>query len=132
MQTTLNNIVVKELKTSSSEVRKSQDIEGLKMLKIELDTILGDINYQIDKYNCEYTQKLISGNYDWLVKAKRKKRLYGAVSQLIQNRIGFLRSKEKQQKQDSFLNIFFEKVKENIDEELFSKLVDEAILECTK
>lgn len=132
MKLTIENIIVKELQTSSEEVMKSDDLEWLQTIRFALNGILVNLNGLIDGFELKYSYEGVSGNYHWLLKVKKKKRLYGLMHETIKHRISQLKKIEKERKQKSVEKILIEKLKENTDIELFKKLAKEAELAATQ
>lgn len=119
-------ITIKELNITTQDIEKSENLDELKMLKIKLDFLIGRFSNQLEEYKLQYIEEGVSGDYDWLRRVKCKKRLYGTVSQLLQHKIGVLGKKEKEVRRNSATEILIEKIKQNMDKDLFYKLVDEA------
>lgn len=122
-------IIVKELGLTSEDVENHKDTDELKILKIKVDVLSTGLQNKLDDYNCKYKNANVSGDYEWFKRAKTKKRLYGLMSQLIQQRIGILNKQERQKEWYTFKNRLIDKLKQHVGKELFSKLVEEAKFE---
>ena len=135
------NVTIKELNITSNDINNFENLDELKVLKIEVDNILGRLHTEIDDYNLKFIKDGISGDYEWFKKIKTKKKLYGLMSQLMQIRIGFLGKQLKKEnalvnakKNDdkhSFYTLLMKKLKQTYGDETIQKLIDEVTLQCS-
>ena len=121
-------ITVRELRISSEDVKTFSNKEDLLKLKTELDSLLIVLNSTLERMKIEYSNNKSLGNYSRYSKLKMKKKLYGVVSQLMQIRIGELSKIEKAKNRNSFYEFLIKGLKENVDRELFLKIVEDSKL----
>jgi hypothetical protein len=125
-------ITIKELGISSDDVKTFSNREDLLKIKTELDTLLIVLNSHLEKYKIEYVQNGVSGNYSKFNNLKTKKKLYGIMSQLMQIRIGEISKIDRAKNRHLFLEILVNRLKENIDGNIFYKIVEEVKNEVTE
>jgi aminopeptidase C len=106
-------IFVKELGISSTQIESFEDLEKLKRIKIDLDLIISDLDFHIDSCKKKYLEGDSKSDHGHYNRVKRKKRLYGLVSQLIQVRIGYLGKQERYNHR--FNTLLLKKIREKID-----------------
>ena len=118
-------IIVKELGITSDDVKNHNDRNELKLYKIELDSIIAKLDYELDDYKLKYKLTGISGDYDWFIRAKSKRKLYGLMTQLIQTRLAIIKKEQHEEQRNSFHAILMRKIKDKIGEEELNELIDQ-------
>jgi len=124
-------IKFEKLGITSDDIKKEEDVEKLKTYKIELDFSIGDIRHQLDNYKNDFINKGISGDYEWLKRAKRSAQLYGLLSQIIQQRISFVRKNKNKGKAETFSNMFVDNARKSLNKETFDSIFDKTMFDIS-
>ena len=121
------NVKCEELNISSESISTENDKYKLNNYKANLIYIISDINAQIEDYKVDFVQQGVNGNYEWLRKAKYKKRSYALLVELVKTRIGEINVNQKKIKQNSIERNLIEECKKHVSEEEFDLIVRKAV-----
>ena len=121
------NIKCEELNISLDSIGEENDRYKLNDYKNNLQYIIGEINAQIEDYKVAFVQDGISGDYEWLKKAKHKKRLYSFLSHSIQSRISEINRSQKKIKENRIERNLIEEFKKHVSEQEFDLIVKKAV-----
>lgn len=122
-------IFFKERGVDSDQIKAETDKKKLLDIKTELDLCIFNITQQLEDYKVDYEENGVSGDYSWFRSAKLKKKLYGAMNQIIQNRLKELKTKKASENKKSFERVFIDIAKGYLRkadfEEILSRTLEE-------
>lgn len=126
------NIECRELNITSYDIEKEEDINKLKYYKRHIDLISGDIKSKIQDYKVSFIETGVSGDYEWLKKAKSKCRLYGFLSQTLQARIGYVNKTQNDKVSREVERLFVDNAKEILTKDVFDLILSKSIERAKK
>ena len=122
------NIECEELDISLEGINKENNIERLLYYKRSLEYILSEIASKIEDYKVAFVEHGVSGDYEWLKRAKAKRRLYGFLNESVKARAGYVNKKNKIERTVTIEKNFIDVCKKQLSEKDFDLILKEAVI----